>query len=193
MMLVGQYTIVDDNHAEELIRLGFKPTLCTSPEGCENLLNHCKQHNMKFLKNSYGTLVHKEFNKYFQKSESKKMWKQLKNVDNWYDSSTGYVFDHTNLFRYKLDKDIFILTSSPYGSMDSKVMNELREHPCDVYVIHPNFLDYLGFVEHEDTDNNHPLYQVNYAFTNASEEQMNKINHDLKDGIGLYKVFIKVA
>ena len=171
------YSIKNSKYAKQLVKLGFSEKLLCSPESCEIWLEHCKKYDMKFLKGSYGTLVHKNFNKYFKVSKNNKIIDQLSCKDRLgVGEKINLLFDHTNLFN-SIEKDIYILTSSPYISLNANLINNLNNYPYDVYVIHPNFLDYTAFVDGGPVGRlRHPLNEVSYAFTNASYEQMLDIN-----------------
>lgn len=180
------YTVKDSEYSKELVKLGFSERLLCSPESCKIWLEHCKKYNMKFLKGSYGTMVHKNFNKYFKKSTSNKVKEQLMCKSND-EVEIGSLLDHINLFRSQVEKDVYILTSSPYLTLNSNLINNLKNYPYDVYVIHPNFLDYTAFVDEEPVGRlRHPLKEVNYAFTNASFEQMLNINQAIYDELDTF-------
>ena len=149
---------------------------------------------MKFLKGSYGTLVHKQFEDYFKKSQSRKMGRKLQCITESGRCKTGVHFDHTNIFRSTLWKNVYVLTSSPYNSLSMSVMDTLHNYPYDVYVINPNFLDYHGFIGRYDCDMRHPLWDVNYAFTDAPESQIRDIEKTIVKTINgrVFPVFIKI-
>lgn len=180
------YTVKDSEYSKELVKLGFSERLLCSPESCKIWLEHCEKYNMKFLKGSYGTMVHKNFNKYFKKSKSNRVKEQLmcKGDD---EVEIGSLLDHINLFKSQVEKDVYILTSSPYLTLNSNLINNLKNYPYDVYVIHPNFLDYYAFVDDGPIGRlRSPLSEVNYAFTNASCEQMLSINQAIYDELGTF-------
>lgn len=177
------YTISDNIHSKELVKLGFPKNLYTSPESCGILLNHCKKYDMKFLKGSYGTLVHKDFDKYFKVSKSNKIRDLLKCKEN---DEINLPLDHVNLFKSKIEEDVYILTSSPYASLNMNMFNRIKNYPYSIYTIHPNFLDYIAFVDKGPVGVlRHPLEDINYAFTNASLEQILNINKVIYDGLDL--------
>lgn len=181
------YTISDNENSKELIRLGFPKNLCTSPKSCELLLKHCKKYNMKFLKGSYSTLVHKNFNKYFKISKNHKIEKLLKKGDDLNNEEFTLPLDHLNLFKSKIDDDVYILTSSPYDSLNMRMFDEIRNYPYSIYVIHPNFLDYTAFVDEKSVGSlRDPLTNLNYAFTNASYEQILNINKVIYEDLNTY-------
>lgn len=174
------YTISDNIHSKELVKLGFPKNLCTSPESCGIMLNHCKKYDMKFLKGSYGTLVHKDFDKYFKVSKSNKIRDLLKCKD--LNEEINLPLDHVNLFKSKIEDDVYILTSSPYASLNVNMFNRIKNYPHSIYAIHPNFLDYIAFIDRGPLGAmRNPLSDVNYAFTNASSEQILNINKVIYD------------
>ena len=182
------YSVKDSKYAKELVKLGFSEKLLCSPESCEIWLKHCEKYNMKFLKGSYGTMVHKNFNKYFKESKSNKIRDQLTCKDELINGEKIELpLDHTKLFKSIQEEDVYILTSSPYSSLNANLINNLKNYPYDVYVIHPNFLDYTAFVDNGPVGRlRHPLSEVNYAFTNASPEQMLNINKTLYDELNTF-------
>ena len=175
------FSVKDSEYKSELVKLGFSERLLCSPESCERWVEHCKKYNMKFLKGSYGTMVHKNFNKYFKEAKSNKIKEQLMCK---YDDEVKIdsLFDHTMLFKSKIEKDAYILTSSPYAYLNENIFNQIRNYPYDIYVIHPNFLDYSAFVDNNPVGAlRSPLSNINYAFTNASPEQILNINTVIYD------------
>ena len=182
------FTVKDSEYKKELVKLGFSERLLCSPKSCKIWVEHCKKYNMKFLKGSYGTMVHKEFDKYFKNSKSNKIRDQLTCKDKLVNSKIIELrLDHTNLFKSKIEDDVYILTSSPYTSLNANLINDFKNYPYDVYVIHPNFLDYYAFVDKEPVGRlRHPLSEVNYAFTNASPEQMLNINRAIYEDLNTF-------
>lgn len=176
--LIGDkmYTVSDNIHSKDLVKLGFPKDLCTSSESCEILLEHCKKYDMKFLKGSYYTLVHKDFDKYFKVSKSNKIRELLTCKD--LNENINLPLDHVNLFKSKIEDDVYILTSSPYDpSLNINLFNQIKSYPYSIYVIHPNFLDYAAFVDRDPVGAlRNPLSNMNYAFTNASADQILNIN-----------------
>lgn len=187
------YIVANSKHAKDLIKLDFPDRLCASPESCENWLAHCKKYNMKFLKGSYGTVVHKDFNEYFKNSKSDKIRKELSCEDILIDGEKiSLPLDHTNLLKSKIDNNVYILTSSPYYELNLDLIESIKNYPHDVYVINPNFLDYYSFIDEPSEKLRHPLDGINYAFTNASETQIKSINDAIYNGTGLFGVFRKL-
>lgn len=183
------FILGDSIHSKELVKLGFSDRLITTPEDCETYLNHCKKYDMKFLKGSYGTIVHKDFNKYFKESNSHKMRCKLACTNEVTGKSKlDLRLDHTNLFKSKIFKDVYILTSSPYSGLDMDIINTLRDYPYDSYIINPNFLDYHIFIR-DPGEIRPPLRNVNYAFTNAAPEQIIQINKIILEDTGVFLAF----
>ncbi len=183
------FTVSDSKYSDELIKLGFSDRLITTPEDCKTYLEHCNKYNMKFLKGSYGTIVHNRFNDYFKKSSSHKKEMEIKCANEFIGKSNiNLPLDHTNLFKSKIDKSVYILTSSPYGSLDMNIINALRNYPYDSYIINPNFLDYYAFIRRV-SEMRPPLWNVNYAFTNAPPEQIIEINKVIFEDIGVFLAF----
>jgi len=182
------FSVKDSEYKKELVKLGFSERLLCSPENCKIWVEHCEKYNMKFLKGSYGTIVHKNFNKYFKNSKSNKIRDQLTCKDKLVNGEKIELpLDHTNLFNSKLEENVYILTSSPYATLNANLINNLKNYPYDVYVIHPNFLDYHAFVDEGPVGKlRPPLKEVNYAFTNASPEQILNINIAIYDDLGIF-------
>ena len=82
------------------------------------------------------------------------------------------------MFKSKIEDDVYILTSSPYDpSLNMNLFNQIKSYPYSIYVIHPNFLDYAAFVDRDPVGAlRNPLSNMNYAFTNASADQILNIN-----------------
>ena len=189
MMSKKVYTVSDSEYADELIKLDFPENLITNAEDCKMYHDHCNQYNMKFLKGSYGTLIHKQFGDYFKKSNSRKIKLELKCANELTGKSNiSLPLDHSNLFKSKINKSVYILTSSPYGSLDMETINNLKEYPYDSYIINPNFLDYHGFIGRVG-EIRPPLWDVNYAFTNANPEDILEINRVIYDDIKVFLAF----
>ena len=189
------YTIADSEYADELIKLDFPENLITSAEDCEIYYNHCNHYNMKFLKGSYGTIVNQKFDKYFkiceiddelfeiqQKLSCKEGLEKDYHVD-----GVNLPLDHINLLQSKQYKDIYILTSSPYGNLNKHILKTLVQYPYDSYIINPYFLDYHGFISIGRLTS--PLLHVNYAFTNGNYEDIVEISHKIYDDISLLIAF----
>ena len=99
--------------------------------------------------------------------------------------------DNINLVRSNMDEKVFILISSPLEDLNINMINEFKNYPYDIYVIHPNFLDYYAFIGKDsrllENFNNesieealkHPLEKINYAFTNAKPSQIQDINEKI--------------
>ena len=184
------FIISDCKCAKELIELGWDDRLLIKPSDCKLYLEHCKRYNMKFLEGSYGTIVHKHFDKYFEyvgvrTDEEYEIQQKLtceKGLNEDYRVYGVYLdLDHTNLFKSKLHDDVYMLSSSPYGTLSGESIKLLKHYPYNVFVINPNFLDYHGFIGRFDMKMRHPLVDVNYAFTNATEEQMFEIEKQMME------------
>lgn len=185
------YTVADSKYADELIKLDFPENLITTAEDCKMYVDHCNKYNMKFLKGSYGTIVHQKFDKYFKGSNSNKMKEKLMDIENGYGQTID--FDHSNLFKSKIDKQVYMLTASPYGYLNIRdTINALKNYPYDVYVINPNFVDYHGFLHRLDVPMRHPLFDVNYAYTNASISQWREIEQKIFHEIEVFPIFSKI-
>ena len=192
------FTVADSKYADELIKLGFSDRLITTPEDCKRYVEHCNKYNMKFLKGSYGTLVHKNFEKYFEyidgsdeEYEIKQKLSCRKGLDGDYRiPEVSLVLDHVNLFKSKMEEEVYVLTSSPYGPLDSTILTNLKNYPYGAYVIHPNLLDYYGFVGRFDNKLRNPLWDINYAFTNATLDQIRNIVKEVDEGTGIFLSFL---
>lgn len=196
----NHFLISDCKCADELIKLDWPENLIISPEDCKIYLEHCNRYNMKFLEGSYGTIVHRQFDKYFKyisirDDEEYEIQQKLtcgKGLDGNY-KVKGVVLDldHVNLFQSKKYKDVYMVTSSPYNRLK---VGGIKDYPYGAYIIHPNFLDYHGFIERFDLKMRHPLWDVNYAFTNATEEQLYEIEKEMLEDktLEVYPVFLKV-
>lgn len=189
--MARQFTVADSKYAKELVKLGFSDRLLTTPEDCETYVKHCNKYNMKFLKGSYGTIVHKDFGKYFKESNSRKIRCKLACINEETGrSKIDLSLDHTNLFKSKIEKDVYILTSSPYYTSPMDIQKETVDYPYSVYAIHPVFLDYHIFTTHSEMM--HPFYDLSYAYTNANDEQMYEIDKTIYEDLGLYHSFLKI-
>ena len=177
-------TLIDCKKADELINIyDFPPNLLVDDKYCEKIYGHCKEYGMKFLKGSYGTIVHKDFDKHFKKTE--------KDYGHLADKTLkGRILDHSNLMQYKGEDEIVILTSSPYMTLDEIVFKDLMEYPYSAYVINPNFLDYIEFARQSYGKVRNPVSDINYAFTEATLSQMLKLNERIYKDIGVFPTFI---
>ena len=194
------YFIDMNKNAKELKKLGFSGKLYASPKSCENWLNHCKKYDMEFLKESYGTIVHKNFNKYFKHIPIKndKQYEIQQNLkcgsglekDYSVENFDNMIFDHTNLLKSKITDDYF-LTSSPYSDFIYELQN-IKNYPYNVYVVHNNFLDYYAFIDNENGYLRHPLCELNYVFTKATKNNIKLINKTIYKDIGLFPVFLEM-
>lgn len=183
------FIVADSEYADELIKLGFSDRLLTTPEDCKTYVEHCNNYNMKFLKGSYGTIVNENFDKYFKESKSNKMKRELMGITETGRRKFNIDFDHVNLFRSTIDKRVYILTSSPYYTSTLDIMQESTDYPYNVYAINPLFLDYHIFTTHTKM---HPLYDMSYCYTNATDEQMYNIDKTIFEDIRLFHSFVKI-
>lgn len=163
-------------------------------------LDYCRENNMKFLKGSYGTLVHKDFNKYFKvvngRDLEEDIYLDLKRM--LYDdrgcgryNGLDTLLDHTNLLQSTKYDDVYVWTSSPYNFLK---VAPLMECPFNSYLIHPNFIDYYGFIDrfNENKFKLNPFFDVNYLFTTAHSLKMHEIVREIDEGTGLYCVFTPI-
>lgn len=192
------FTVSDSKYSDELIKLGFSDRLITTPEDCKTYLEHCNKYNMKFLKGSYGTLVHNDFDKYFKyipvrNDDEYEIYQKIicgKGLDGDYRvDGVNLQLDHTNLFESKLYDGVYIVTSSPYYTHISDMCKRIENYPYSVYAVHPNFLDYHIFTTHTKM---HPLYDLSYCYTNANDEQMYEIDKTIYEDLGLFTPFVKI-
>lgn len=174
-MTVYPYTVeMNEEYGGKLIELGFSPRLLCEPEFCKIWYEHCTKYNMKFLEGSYGTLVHKDFDKYF------KVASKYKIMNNMCCEIPDVFLDHKNFIQSKLDKSVYILTTSPYHIFNWRNVQRLSKCNVSTLVINNQLLDYHGFVRH---DIKIPLKDLNYAFTYASAEQIDNIVEDMEDSV----------
>lgn len=169
--------------ANKLQKLGFSPNLFCSPDEPSIWLKHCEMYNMKWLKNSYGTIVHKDFTKFFKKVDNAQARKVEEKL------CLSVLKDHTNLLECRLYPRQYIVTYSPYGPYDP-YSKEIKEYPYDLYVINPNFLDYYAFVQDGKLRNVND--KINFAVTLMEPEQIEFINNAIYEVTGLFEVFTKV-
>ena len=200
--------------AKELIKLDFPEKLISSPDNC-NLLSYCKRHEMRFLRKSDAILVHKKFYNHFKISECIKMRNKLSLKGHLYEKENIKLpLENINLLKSKTDEKVFILLSSPSRDLNIHIINELKNYTYDIYFIHPYYLDKSTFIEdrinnpkegldhifqEERKNPDHiiaedlrlPLRNINYAFTNASESQIQNMNEKIYQDTGLAYVFKK--
>lgn len=162
------FLVKDSKYSNVLQRRGFPSTLCASEYSCEKWANFCKKSNMKFLKGSYGTLVHKNFEKYFDRF---KRFKQLQDRLDLPD----YVLDHANGLISKIN-DVDIITSSEHYIS----YNFLCDYPHSIYIINGNFLEDYRFT------------RMNLAYTDAPQENIDEINQTIYKDTGIWKTFTQL-
>ena len=177
-------TLIDCEKADELINIyDFPPNLLVDNEYCEKIYGHCKKYGMKFLKGSYGTIVHKDFDKQFKTIS--------KGFDHLEDETIkDKVLDHSNLIQCKQNKDITLLTSSPYLTLREDRFGIFLNYPYKVYVINPNYLDYIEFARQFYGKVRVPMQYMNYAFTDACEVDMMVLNDHIYEETGLFPTFL---
>lgn len=178
MVFEDTFILGMSKYSEKLIGLDFSPRLICEPEDCKIWYEYCTEHNMKFLKDSYGSLVNKDFDKYFKVIDDDKIYDKL--TESMFEEIPNQFLDHKNLIQSRFDKSVYILTCSPYHILHDKDIRMLQECKYSTYIINPLLLNYYGFMT---PVNRHPLWEMNYAFTNASEEQMYEISMDMKDTV----------
>lgn len=181
------FTLGMSEYADELIKLGFSDKLYCDADDCKKYLEYCKKNDMIWFNDSYGTIVHKDFNNYFTElslddEQNYRLFKEYQKG-----LSQHKTLDHVNFIKFK-DDDIFILTSSPYRVAN---MNDIINYSYHVYVIHPQLLNYYGFIRKDD-DIGSPLYNVNYAFTKATDKEMLHINKVIYEDIGIFMTFVQI-
>lgn len=172
----------DDEYGEKLIKLDFPATLFGEHEDCEAWYNHCISNDMKFLKGSYGTLVNKDFNKYFKLSRKQSA------IDEIREEVPDSLLDHTNLFKSKIFRDVYVLTSSPYSSLNDETVIELSKLNVKTGIFNPYFLNYSGFIS-SDADFFNPLNHPNYMFTFASTQKLQEIKRIIYEDLRMFYPF----
>lgn len=180
--MIFMMLLKDDKHSKELMSLGFPETLFATHDYCEKLLKHCTTYDMVFLKGSYGTIVNKDFHKHFKRISDIEGKEQL--------FPHGDLSDHTNLLQTRKGKPIHIVTSSPYTFLDEKLWEQLKEYPYNAYTINPKLLDYIHFAYESYGDIREPLMFINYAFTDATPQQMMDLNNSILLDTGIYASFM---
>ena len=171
-------------HAEELIRLGFSPNLYANHDFCEKILDHCNRYDMKFLEHSYGTIVHKDFNKYFKLISFDKARHLM--------PKNGELADHINALQCKTNKNIKMITTSPYLTFHRGIYSFIEEYPYDVYALNPNFMDYMAFATGNHKIVRLPFMDITYAFTDADAEELEELNKAIYKDINIFPTFIPI-
>ena len=175
-------------YSKELHDLDFPNLFCQESDP-ELYLKHCEMYDMKFLKGSYGTIVHKDFKDFFKRRRSLKAEDVKKRLVS--DTNARELLDHYNVLESMIYRNNYVVTTSPYNDLMKDTRDILEEYPYQAYIINPNFLDYYGFLP---DDGKHPrlrnpLYSVNFAFTDLSEDCMEQINKLIHDRTGIFKAF----
>ena len=189
------YCVADSKYADKLTKLGFSERLCANPESCKNWYEHCTKYDMRFLKDSYGTIVHKDFNKFFKTINRSNKRNQMKEeiIEDLGIRNHG-VIDHTNLLQSKIYKHLYLLTTSPYYTLNH-LQEYFKEYTGEVYVFNNNFLDYYVFINNNNGYMRNPLSELNYAFINAptnSESYIKEINTQIYEKTGMVDALMKL-
>ena len=184
-------TVGSCGYAKKLGKYKFSETLCASLEDCEDWYNHCKEHNMVFCNGTYGTLVHKNFSKYFKLSTmSTRKVPKILGVDKFAPHNPSKVMDHVNIFYWRDDSSMKMITTSPYSYFKPSMFDGIEDSEYSVYAIHPNLLDYYAFVC-RDYKNKHPFGDISYAF--IKPDDVWRMDEVLCDGIkDIFKSFVLV-
>lgn len=162
--------------SEKLIELGFRPNMYMDNDEASELCDYMIEHNMLFLKKSYGTIVNEDFTDFFKLSDARRPYREL--LENRY----GYDIDHVNLL-YSKDYKFYILTSSPYRDLFNVKMNIFN---CQVFLVNPLFLDYYVFIG----DRN---YCCNLAYVyDKYLDDFNNLKDEMKEYYG-FNVFVKLG
>ena len=64
------------------------------------------------------------------------------------------------------------------------------EYPYNVYAINPKILDYIQFAYESYDDIRESLMFINYAFTDATPQQMMDLNNSIQLDTGIYAPFM---
>ena len=165
-------TVSSLGYADKLGKYGFKPNLCASKEQCEEWLDFCKKNNMRWLDNSYGTLVHKDFNNHFinldvSTDEITKAKIELGIINEQY--FTLIRTNHTNVLKSKIN-DSYIVTSYIEWI-------DIKKYPYSVYIIHPSLME------------DYSLCGINIAFCNWTWNEYQEINKSIYEDIGIFGAF----
>lgn len=168
-------TVGSLGYAKKLGRYGFSDRLCSDKTQCEEWLDFCKKNNMVWFGNSYGTLVHKDFEKHFIRLDgtTDKITEaqiELGVMDDNY--NTLISLNHRNVIKSKVN-GTYLVTSSP-NYID---WNTIEKYPYSVYIIHPSLLE------------DYNLNGINLAFCNLSYDERYEINKAIYDDIGIYGAF----
>lgn len=168
-------TVGSLGYAKKLGKYGFSDRLCSRKEQCEEWLDFCKRNNMVWFENSYGTLVHKDFNNHFirldgSSDEITNAKIELKVMDVKY--NTIVKLNHSNVLKSKIN-DCYFVTSSP----NYIYWENIEKYPYQVFIIHPALLE------------DYNLNGINLAFTNVTWDEIYDINKAIYEDIGIYGSF----
>jgi len=166
-------TVGTSSYGRQLKKFGFSPRLCASEEQCKEWLDFCKRTDMVWFSKSYGTLVHKNFDKHFTRLEGNELTKakiELAVMDDRY--NTLISLNHSNGIKSKINGAYFVTSSPNYVEWDN-----IKKYPYTVFIIHPSLLEDYG------------LDKINFAFSNITYAEIDEINKAIYDDIGLYKAF----
>ena len=162
-------TVATCGYAKKLGRYEFPSNLCSTKELCEKWLDFCKRNKMKWLEGSYGTLVHKEFDKYFTNTK-RETERDILTELGFYDDAS--LLNHSNSLESNIN-DVIMVTSSP----NYLEMNRIKNYPYTVFIIHPSLLE------------DYTLSGINIAFANMTWNELMEINEAIYEGIGIYGAF----
>lgn len=168
-------TVGSLGYAKKLGKYGFSDRLCSNKMQCEEWLSFCEKNDMVWLKESYGTLVHKDFDKHFIRlnsltDEITHAEIKLGIIDEQYKQLVG--LNHSNVLKSRIN-NVYIVTSSPnYINFDN-----IDKYSHSVFIIHPSLLE------------DYSLGGINIGFTNATFEEIADINEKIYEDIGIYKAF----
>ena len=147
----------------------------------ETEYNRFNTEDMEYLKGSI-ILVNKNFNKYFRKSRKQSA------IDEIREEVPDRLLDHTSLFKSKIFRDVYILSSSPYSYLDDETVIELSKLNVKTGIFNPYFLNYGGFIS-SDVDSFNPLNNPNYMFTFASTQKLREIKRIIYEDLRMFYPF----
>ena len=184
------YHIGVSKYSKALHDLDFPNLICEEREP-ELYWKHCEMYDMKFLKGSYGTIVHKDFKDFFKRRRGLKAEDVTKELVS--DTNARELLDHCNVLESRHFPGKYVVTSSPYNDLEKDTRDILEEYPYQAYIINPNFLDYHGFIIEvcKRPRLRNPLDSPNFAFTKLSTKEMGIINDAIYDRTGIFNAFWK--
>lgn len=189
-MVFDMYHISKSKYAKKLHALDF-PNLFCGESDPELYLKHCEMYDMKFLKGSYGTIVHKDFKDFFRRKKGMICEDVKKELVS--DTNARELLDHYNVLESRHFPRKYVVTSSPYNDLEKDTRDILEDYPYQAYIINPNFLDYHAFIieECKRPRLRNPLDSPNFAFTKLSTKEMGIINDAIYDRTGIFNAFWK--